>query len=380
MNGSNLVERYQLQSFVPLNSLTHEHLVYLLRDHTIEVLTPGTEIFSLGSNDNDNIYLLYGEVELIAEDGSRERLVAGQEQSLFPLADHRPREVTAWSLTDCAVIRFDRDLLDEMLCWDQSADYLISDICARPEMDEDVDWMVMLLRSNLFYKVPPTNIEEIFDRFQAETVRPGEVILRQGETGECCFVIKEGEADVLRSEDERSRPEQIATLQPGRCFGDDALRRDEPRNATIAMRSNGVLMRLDRADYERLLLPAQVDTIHYPGLQTELDNGALLIDVRSQYEFERGHCALALNFPLNLLKMKSALLDKSQRYITCCNSGRRAYAAASLLSRNGFDVTALGEGIDRLDVDSRAFMTAEKHQSNIVMADGSVSAGYNLAI
>lgn len=375
MSGQNLIDRFHLQSFVPLNALSREHLQYLLRDHWIENRVAGTLIFTLGDRDNDNVYLVYGDVRLTDKAGTQSLIVAGDESSLFPLADQRPRPADAICETDCGLIRFDRDLLDEMLCWDQSADYIISEISAQPEMDEDADWMITLLRSNLFYRVPPMNIEDFFDRFEPLVMQAGDVVLRQGELGDCCYVIKEGEAEVLRGETPKEAPKSVAKLGVGMCFGDDALRNDKPRNATVRMSQNGVLMRLGRKEYLRLIEPPEVNDITIQEVRQKLGAGAIMLDVRSQYEYERGHCRGAPNFPLNLLKMKSRLLNPSMHYITYCNSGRRSAAAAVLLARNGFQVAALDTGIDQCNEDDRAFLTSERMVSYVVRSDGQVQPG-----
>ena len=167
----------------------------------------------------------------------------------------------------------------------------------------------------------------------------------------------------------------MATLGVGMCFGDDALRNDEPRNATVKMRNNGVLMRLGRNDFSRLMQAPVVTEVSIHDAREQAQEGAVLLDVRSQYEYERGHCHGSPNFPLNLLKMKSGLLNQSHRYITYCNSGRRSAAAAALLSQNGFDVAAIDTGIDQSNEDDRYFLTSERLTSNVVRSDGQVSAG-----
>ena len=42
MHGPALIDRFHLQSFVPLNALNREHLQYLLRDHVVENAVAGT--------------------------------------------------------------------------------------------------------------------------------------------------------------------------------------------------------------------------------------------------------------------------------------------------------------------------------------------------
>ena len=88
------------------------------------------------------------------------------------------RDVRATAIDDCQIIRFASARLDAMLAWDQAASYIILDITGQRDLDEDADWMLTLLRSNMFYKVPPMNIREILSRFRPQFAHSGEVIVR----------------------------------------------------------------------------------------------------------------------------------------------------------------------------------------------------------
>ena len=51
MHAYKLIDRYMLQSFVPLNALTREHLAYLLREHSVETLIAGMPVVRQGDRD-----------------------------------------------------------------------------------------------------------------------------------------------------------------------------------------------------------------------------------------------------------------------------------------------------------------------------------------
>ena len=342
-----------LQSFVPLTALTEDHLTTLLRETQPEVVCRGQVICGRGDYDNAEVFLLSGSVAV--DDGASEPLLiaAHDHCARFALAAHQPRLETVTAVEDCEVIRFDRDSLDSMLAWDQAAHYIMLDIAGRRDLDEDADWMLTLLRSNLFYKVPPMNIRQILSRFKPQFAHAGEVVIRQGELGECCYFIKEGLVAIHQAEDEKGKSELLAELGVGRCFGEDALVHDVPRNATVVMRENGVLMKLEKQDFFLLLKPPPVHCLSLTETDRELINGAVLVDVRCQDEYERAHATQALNMPLNILKLKSRLLDRERTYITYCNSGRRSCAAAYLLGEEGYRVTALRGGFDGLSMAQR---------------------------
>lgn len=342
-----------LQAFVPVNALTVDHLNTLLRYAHVEVVCRGQILCRRGDCDNTHIYLLSGSVQLDSGSGEAVVIADGDPAARFPLAHHQPRLESLTAVEDCHVIRFDSTALDSMLAWDQAANYIVLDIAGQRDLDEDADWMLTLLRSNLFYKVPPINIRQILSKFKPVFVHSGETVIRQGELGDCCYFIKEGSVSVQHSNDARGPSEVIAELGVGRCFGEDALLHEAPRNASVVMRDNGVLMRLEKQDFFLLLKPPAVKSFGLAEVDRELIGGAVLLDVRSQQEFEHAHAEGALNMPLSILKLKSRLLTPQTRYITYCNSGRRSSAAAYLLGEDGFDVTVLRGGTDALPASQR---------------------------
>lgn len=342
-----------LQAFVPVNALTVDHLNTLLRHAHVEVLYRGQTLCRRGDCDNTHIYLLSGSVQLDSGHGDMTVIGDGDPAARFPLAHHQPRLENVAAAEDCQIIRFDSAALDSMLAWDQAANYIVLDITGQRDLDEDADWMLTLLRSNLFYKVPPMNIRQILSKFKPVFMHSGETVIRQGEMGDCCYFVKEGSVSVLRSSDARGPSDVVAELGIGRCFGEDALLHEAPRNASVVMRDNGVLMRLEKQDFFLLLKPPVVKSYGLAEVDRELMGGAVLLDVRSQQEFEHAHAEGALNMPLSILKLKSRLLSPQTRYITYCNSGRRSSAAAHLLGEDGFDVTVLRGGTDALPASQR---------------------------
>ncbi len=339
------VEQRLLETLVPVNALTVDHLNTLLRDCSVEIVLSGQPLFECGDYDNKHVYLLSGEVKLTNNDGEETAVMAENPEARYPLAHHQPRRNSAIAVTDCSLIRFDSDKLDSMLAWDQASNYIMLDIASQRDLDEDADWMLTLLKSNLFYKVPPMNIRDILNKFTPEYFVTGDTVIRQGELGECCYYIKEGIAGVYQSVDDKSSPALVAELGVGRCFGEDALVNETVRNATIEMHSNGVLMKLNKQDFFLLLKPPAVDHISFVDAVSSEQEDCVWIDVRTQDEFEKGHKQDAINMPLNLLKLKSRMLNKDQRHIVYCNSGRRSDAAAYLLGQEGFKIASLSNGV-----------------------------------
>ncbi|MGC4115779.1 MAG: rhodanese-like domain-containing protein [Myxococcales bacterium] len=68
-----------------------------------------------------------------------------------------------------------------------------------------------------------------------------------------------------------------------------------------------------------------------------VDNGALLVDVRTQSEFEAGHVQGAINVSVvGLADRLAELGPKERQVIVYCRSGHRSAAAAAILRDAGF--------------------------------------------
>lgn len=331
-------------TLVPLKSLRPAFTEDLFTHAAIQSVFAGEELFEDGMVDGQHIFLLSGDLELKYPNGRKVSLTAAE--CSLPIANRQPRPCVCKAETDCTVLRFDSDRLDRTLSWSQISDYLLSELSLHRDYDEDIEWMQTVLNSNLFLKAPPVNAGSIFSRLTALVVHAGEVIIRQGEIGDCCYFIKEGEAEVtVRNEDLRST-EVIAEIGPGRCFGEDALVNETVRNANVIMKSEGVLMRLEKSDFRLLLKEPAIDEITLKE-SDELMETPIFIDVRTEDEYKAGHKAFSANIPLALLSLKQRLLAPEKPYILYCDTGRRSLSGAYLLGKQGYNVMSLKGGINR---------------------------------
>ncbi|NBL65157.1 rhodanese-like domain-containing protein [Flavobacterium sp. NST-5] len=71
-------------------------------------------------------------------------------------------------------------------------------------------------------------------------------------------------------------------------------------------------------------------------LATLINEGALLIDVRTPAEFASGSVMGSINIPLDQVASNLNRLNKNQNIIVFCRSGNRSGQAQSILEQNGF--------------------------------------------
>jgi rhodanese-related sulfurtransferase len=79
--------------------------------------------------------------------------------------------------------------------------------------------------------------------------------------------------------------------------------------------------------------------------QKLIDEGAQLVDVRADHEWEVGRIAGAKHLPLAELAERNGELDKDRPVVLYCRGGTRSTMATDALADAGFEAAKLSEGI-----------------------------------
>jgi rhodanese-related sulfurtransferase len=72
--------------------------------------------------------------------------------------------------------------------------------------------------------------------------------------------------------------------------------------------------------------------------------GAQLIDVRADHEWEAGHLPGATHIPLAELAQRAGEIDKDRPVVVYCRGGSRSEMATTALAEAGYDAAKLAEG------------------------------------
>ena len=334
-----------LQTLVPINSLTPENFMELASQTVIERLPAESQLFKQGDHDSLSIYLLSGEVDLSSTNTNLSlHVAAGTDEARYALAQLKPRQYTGTAKTPVTVARVDGHLLDRLLTWDQTTGYEVTEF----DGSQDTGWMMRMLRGATFQQLPPSNINALFARFEPVEVKAGQAVIRQGEPGKYYYIIKTGKVSVSRKADKTGKVSVLAQLGDGDGFGEEALLSGAPRNASVVMVTDGVLMQLTRKDFDELMREPLVKWVTLDEARAQAQAGARLLDVRTEDEYRNGTIKGSVNMPLYLLRLKAASLDPKSHYIVFCQTGSRSCAAAFLLSQRGFEVSVLRGGLGGL--------------------------------
>ena len=98
----------------------------------------------------------------------------------------------------------------------------------------------LLRRISIFAALPAPSLERIARDLEPLTVSQGTVVIKEGEPGNCYYAVAEGELAISRD----GQLLQMATRGDG--FGEIALIRDVPRQATVTATTDASLYTLDR--------------------------------------------------------------------------------------------------------------------------------------
>jgi hypothetical protein len=177
-------------------------------------------------------------------------------------------------------------------------------------------------------RLPPAGWQRLLRSLTPLGFAPGEHVVRRGETADGFFVLTRGRAEVF------CRGEQMAVLEPGDFFGEDALITGGRRNADVRLLTEGVVMHLGGKPFLEWLLAAALRWVAadaVPAAARELAAHPL-----PQLIAEDG--ATPLPLPASEVRARAGDLDPRGRYLAVGGAAGERALAAFVLTHRGFDV------------------------------------------
>ena len=337
-----------LKNYTPLHGLTDDQLARLARRVVAEEVAKGAELCREGGTDTDAIYLLEGGVELSSQSSSMKRVLqAGTPDAYFPLGPGMPRPYTIRATTAARVFRIDNSKLDRAVLLDEVSTTITRVHDSGNAFHGDSEWLEEMLVTPAFSTLARERVAMLLLKLEPLIVKAGAPVIRQGEEGDYYYIIKEGEFSVSRK-NAQGKVTLVNKLKRGSVFGEEALLTGEPRNANIVAMSDGIVMRLAKADFVELLKKPLITYVTVEEAQERLRRGARLVDVRSAAEFQQGALKGSVNIPIAELRGRLSQLDTISPYVLYCRNGVQSEVAAFLLRQRGFEVAVLRNGLDSL--------------------------------
>lgn len=375
------IDKATLAKLEPLSSLSQGSIDKLLPICQVNAVPRGNDLLTQGNWSGRVVYLVRGELKLDYPYQDAHHIVmvvvGGSGRGLLPVwssespvsAAHRAnanlpalQPVHMQAITDCQVVSIDEATMDLVVTWDQLAQGSDSEAAGACSVGKDrqaqaidmPEWRNLSglcadqsLVSSAFANVPSANIPKLMGSFERMDVARGDQIIAQGDEGDYYYLIERGRCRVTR--EIGGAPAEIAELSDGDAFGEDALVSAAKRNATVTMKTDGVLWRLAKADFFTLLQEPLLHRVTFAEVNAGGIPNPVWLDTRFPVEFRQNGIPGAINIPLNEIRDASAVLDKKREYIVYCQTGRRSSAAAFLLSQRGIRAHLLEGGLSAMN-------------------------------
>lgn len=339
----------ELSSLVPLGSLSPARLGELADVAVVEYGARGSDPLAGEPRRGQSVFLLRGELLLAYRGGGTLLIVGGHGDGRHAINRRSTVLARTRAITDVELVVVEDDGLDILMTFDQvaasgsAADSAMGHAVLSDARLASGIFSLTNLRHGVFAQLPPARIEELLQRFERVSARKGETVVREGDEGDYYYVIESGRCRVERVVG--GVKVVVADLTSGDAFGEEALASDARRNATVAMATDGELLRLGKRDFDELLREPLLHRVSLAEGLERVARGAQWIDVRYPSEYRYDRLQGAVNVPLSEVRNSFAALDPDRELVVYCQSGRRSSAAAFLLAQRGFHVTVLDGGL-----------------------------------
>lgn len=339
-----------LTGLSPVNTLRPDLLEELVEQATIDRYPPGRQIFKQQEQDNRTVFLLSGQLALMANGQPAVTLKSDSNEACYPIAQNQPRLVTALARTSVTILSIDTDVMNNLVRRNNGED--IPSIEAEKPVDqpagEDEAWK-QLLALPVMEKMPAAHRQVMMRRIVEMSVKAGDVIIREGEECDQYYMIAQGRAQMTRGlAGEAQQQFVLGELNVGQGFDEGALIENDRNEYTVTMLEDGLLLKLSKGEFLTLMVRPFINWVQYDEAQQMQAQGAVLMDVRTPAAFQRANLNGSINMPLLVLRRAAIIIDNSKKYIMCCDVGRRSATAAFLLAQQGIDVCILEGGLRKV--------------------------------
>jgi rhodanese-related sulfurtransferase len=348
---TNSEESRILRTLVPLATFPSAAFAELCTNITVEQVQDGV-IFKKGDTDTHLVYLLNGSVTLQSEGLVIEEINAESESAKFALAHQIPRKIDAVANGVARIVRLDAHTVNNPppAVYREDQGYTIIE-----ESGEDADdWMSAVLRLPLFESLPPANLQKILISLRTAFYSEGDVIIAKGSGVEYFYIIKKGQCQLSRKSPEGNNEIRLGA---GESFGDEYLLTDKAAQETITALSDVSLIQLEKKHFLTQIKAPTLTFISHEDMPDALGNGAVLLDVRPQGQYENHNLDGSANIPLLSLRMRMAEIPKEKQVIVVCANGKASEAAAFLLLKNRYNATVLKGGMGIEEPEDEAEIT-----------------------
>ena len=123
------------------------------------------------------------------------------------------------------------------------------------KLPEEYSRLAKMVQANfMFQHLSPMQRDRIFKVMSVKNVTSGELIIREGDEGDCMYIIDKGEFNVLKRSDEGINNVVFTYTSEGAAFGELSLMYGKPRAASIQAKTDGKLWIIGRHAFRAVLM------------------------------------------------------------------------------------------------------------------------------
>ena len=302
----------QLLERVPFFEGMEEKLITKVADQALLLqFMPGQDICRQGDYEETFYIILSGRVEVTTQthDQQATSLAMLEKGDFFgemgPLSG-QPRTATVSARERTVVLQISKTLFLEM-------------IRRSPAFKEKIDQKYIdrslwthLRQVGLFSSLPDPALEALTDKVELLSFGKGEVIIKEGELGDCLYLVRSGFVKVSRGPLDH---ETIITyLRDGSYFGEMALIRDERRSANIVAMTHVEAVKVGKSEFQEILSL-------YPDVARNIKKTITVRDEKAKEISHDERLAKAMSFVVKrgLAQAREILVVDLEKCIGCDN-------------------------------------------------------------
>jgi|GEM_PF-1343343 len=335
----------ELKKYNYFSTLSDSSLEFLAQKFIVVNSPKGTMVLTEGDLADEFFFLKQGRLE-VTKDHLRHGTIklsvisSGQGFGEIPLLTKTSRAASVKAISDVILYKLAKADFETLMDRESS----FKDVLLKKAADLSRYDKIKTLQP--FALLEPDRMYALLARMSEKTYGLGEDIIVQGEKGDYYYVIKSGQVAVLIKKKGEQDAKQVALLGEGAGFGEEALIRDDPRNATCRAIEETTVYALDKIDFDQILKSSFLDNVFAEDVSIKTyKEKYVIIDARVVPEYEQEHIEGALSIPVEILRHKYKDLDPGKSYITYCTNDSRGMVAAFLLKNHGIKAKCLRGGL-----------------------------------
>ena len=165
----------------------------------------------------------------------------GESFGELSLLYNAPRAASIQAKTDCVLWALDRETFNN----------IVKDAA----MKRRERYESFLKKVELLDTMDPYERMQLADGLQSHKFKAGEYVVKQGDPGDRFYIVEEGNLVVLKVEKPGENAKEVYNYKEGDYFGELALLKNIPRQASIQCKTDVKLVSLDKDSFKRMLGP-----------------------------------------------------------------------------------------------------------------------------